>query len=161
MILRVILILFTLLLLGSLNAQSNPVDNFYKIYELAKGKLGLGTYQTQGYVVRKYSCPPCPQEGVCQPCMPDYVVISDNLSLDADIVIYPQLRFFVEDADLFEEGKEYKWLIQILDVKSIDQTLNNIKLIHSEKIEVPVIVEKIEVLEGNSSSTHVEAPLIP
>lgn len=38
-----------------------------------------GTFQITGYVLDKYTCPPCPPGAHCKPCMPDYILIVDSL----------------------------------------------------------------------------------
>jgi hypothetical protein len=144
MIFRIILVIGFLICSSAAYSQPSQSANFYRVYELVDGKLGVGTYFTQGYVVQKYVCPACLEGNLCKPCLPNYILISENPSVDADSLLYPKMMVFVEDARIFEERQEYKFLVQILDVKSIDQKLNNMKLIYAAAIEAPA-VENMEV----------------
>lgn len=74
-----ILSVFCILGIGAiaLAADNLPMPGFYSIHEIKKSKPG-STYTTQGYVVYKYQCPPCPDGAQCKPCMRENVVISEQ-----------------------------------------------------------------------------------
>ena len=109
--------------------------NTYLIHELNQSKLDYGTYETMGYVSDVYTCPVCEAGQECEACQPDHIVISEEKTLLAKYALTDnELIVFVDDPALFEVGKEYRFLIRILDAKTMDQPLNNIKLIHHEEI---------------------------
>jgi hypothetical protein len=114
-----------------------PPLNKYSISELNKDLFTFGTYEIEGYVVKAYSCPPCPQGAQCKVCMPENIVVSQELKeFDSYVKLTENdLIIFVEDAKVFKIGVKYKFLIQIMDVKSTNQPLNNIKLIYYEEIK--------------------------
>jgi len=56
-------------------------------------------------------------------------VLENYFMTDQEIVI------FVDDPNIFEKRVKYRFLIKILDAKTVDQQLNNIKLIYHQKIE--------------------------
>lgn len=111
------------------------VENFYPIHEMNQKNFGLGTYEAEGFVISIYTCPPCAAHGLCKPCMNKNIVISEENKvfkgyehvLDQDLIV------FVDDTWPFDTGVKYKFLIQILDVKTTNQKLNNAKLIYFEK----------------------------
>ena len=116
-------------------AQAN---NFYTIEELNQRGFTFGTYETEGYVADIYTCPPCAPGYECKPCWQDYIVVVqgkdvplDSQPNDKKIVI------FTDEARTFEIGKKYSFLAQILDVKTTNQKLNNMKLIYAQSLEAP------------------------
>lgn len=114
-------------------------NNFYTVSTIHKQLLGPGTYETEGFVGYIYTCPSCPPEGVCKPCMGNNIVITeDNKTFDGyNYLTDKELIVFTDESQALEKGIKYKFLIQVLDVKTVDQALNNIKLIYSEKLEAP------------------------
>jgi hypothetical protein len=67
-ILKVCLLLFPLIL----SAEILSVGKFQKDYQ------ENGTYLVEGYVLKQYICPPCPQNHSCKMCMEDNILIGDN-----------------------------------------------------------------------------------
>ena len=120
--------------------EGNPGDvleNFYSISDINKNKFSYGTYQTEGYVIQKYDCPPCPENAMCKPCMGARIVISEaakEIAQDGQLT-EKDLIVFVEDTALVELGKKYRFLLQVLDVKTTQQPVNNVKLIYFEALE--------------------------
>jgi hypothetical protein len=89
-----------------------------------------GIYLTEGYVVRKYECPPCPPEDQCKPCMRSNIVISENdILLDTYNISDTELLVFTEDTKKFETGKKYKFLIKFLDTRSTSGPVNDVELV--------------------------------
>jgi len=108
--------------------------NEKKLSDLNKQGMEYGTYQVEGYIAKIYTCPPCAEFESCKPCMQDNIVLSEkkkfleNYDLsDEEIII------FVDDIEQFQLGKKYKILIQILDLNTTGQKLNNIKRIYHEE----------------------------
>jgi len=98
-----------------------------------KKEVSYGTYHTVGYVVKRYECPACPEGSICKPCMGANIVIShEKKVLDVYELGDKDLIVFVDDPKVFKLGKKYLFLITILDAKTTDQSLNNVKLVYSE-----------------------------
>lgn len=110
--------------------------DFYQIHELKQSKIiTSGNYITEGYVVKKYTCPPCPKGFYCKECMDNNIIISENNKLlavysltDKDLII------FTDNPDKFELNKKYRFSIEITEYKSTNEPLNNIKLVEYEAI---------------------------
>ena len=103
-------------------------DKFYPIHELREGKLGPGSYNTEGYVVYKSFCPPCPEGAMCKPCPPQSIVISEqNTLIEGNSFFVDRTEknidmiLNVNYADQFELGKKYKFSINILEIGSTDE----------------------------------------
>ncbi len=52
-------------------------------------------HRLRGYVVKRYTCPPCPKGAMCKPCMGDNIVLSDDPKLhtiydldDRDVIVF-------------------------------------------------------------------------
>lgn len=114
-----------------------PVWNLYTIEEVNQQKLSFGTYHVEGYVIKNYKCPPCPEGAMCKPCMPHHMIISqDNKVYDYDVALTnKELMVFTSQDQILKENEYYRFLIQILDVKTSDHNINNVKLIYYERIE--------------------------
>ncbi len=120
---------------------NRPVMNFFEISSLNIQKPSLGAFHTKGYVVDIYQCPVCEKEEECSPCVSNYIILSEKKKLlDKSLLDSSEILIFVDDTSIFKIGKEYTVLFQILDVKTIDQTLNNLKLIYATAIKEEPIV---------------------
>ena len=116
--------------------QRLPLYNLLTAHEVNQKHLTFGTYHLVGYVTKKYTCPPCPAGSQCKPCMPEYIVISEeNKPTDVNNLSDNDLIIFVDNAGIFEVGKKYRCLIHILDLKTTPQVGNDVKLIYFEKVE--------------------------
>lgn len=96
-------------------AQEEPGINLYKIHQINGGNLAPGVYETEGFVISKQICPPCPRGVQCAPCAPESITISEeNETLqivpltekDRELVVYTQ------DLDRFELGSKYRFTIK-------------------------------------------------
>lgn len=130
--------LLTLLLMVTLSpavfAQERSEPQVYRISELNALNPPFGTYEVSGYVVKIYECPPCPEDARCKPCMPGHIVIAERRSRFAEYVLTDkEMIVFVDDPGSLRVNRKYRFLIQILNVKSADQVLNNPKLIYFER----------------------------
>ncbi len=110
-------------------------EKVYSVEEFKNTEVSFGTYHVKGYVVKKYTCLSCPKGAMCKPCMEDNIVISDdskrlkNYDLTVD-----QLILFIDDVKKLKLGKKYRFLIQIKNVRSVDEDFNNAKVIYFERI---------------------------
>lgn len=115
--------------------KSKHSENFYSIPELNQRQFNHGTYETEGYVTFIYSCV-CIQVAKCKPCMDDNIIVSDNnVPKSSYELTNHDVIIFLKEKSQFQLGKKYRFIVQILDVKSTDQILNNIKLIYYEKLK--------------------------
>lgn len=131
-------VLLTLLLVFMLNGQAHAQEQVapyvYRISELNGLNPDFGTYEVVGYVVKIYDCPPCPEYSQCKPCMADHVVIAERRSRFAQYVLTDrEMIVFIDNSDGLRVNKKYRFLIQIMNVKTVDQILNNPKLIYHER----------------------------
>lgn len=103
---------------------------FYPIHEIKQNKFSSGTYNTEGYVVKIYTCPPCPRGAQCKPCMRDNVVISENNQiLETYTLSDKEMVLFANNPKQFELGKKYKFSIKILDHKSTGEPINDVEVV--------------------------------
>jgi len=110
--------------------------DFYQINEIKQNNFTSGNFNTEGYVVKIYTCPPCPKGALCKPCMRENIVISkNNKQLDAYYLTENELIIFANNPKQFELGKKYKFSIKILDYKSTGKPINDIELVGYELIE--------------------------
>lgn len=115
--------------------RSRNLKNFYSIPELNQHRFNHGTYETEGYVTFIYTCA-CIQVATCKPCMDDNIIVSDSNALKPGYDLTNEdLIIFLKEKSRFQSGKRYRFIVQILDVKSTAQILNNIRLIYYEKLE--------------------------
>lgn len=111
-------------------------NNFLSISAINQKKLSFGIYETVGYVVKVYRCPPCPEGALCKPCIGNYIVVSqEKIEFDLHQVTDKQVIIFVDENTEFLIGKRYRFLVRILDVKTTDQAANNIQLIYSKRLK--------------------------
>ncbi len=101
------------------------------VNELKKLNPKLGEYQIRGFVVYTYTCPRCPEDVQCKPCMGNNIVISDNSKLlenysglsDKTVIV------FVPDASKFILGKKLSLNIRIKQVSNVNQGLSELELV--------------------------------
>jgi hypothetical protein len=128
------------------NAEQPPADsddkteelakprNFYTIDELKQHKFDFGTYETEGYVVYADQCV-CPPRTKCEPCAEKHIIISATKNESPEYQPSPNdLMIFIGTLGSFEVGMKYRFIVQVLDVKTASQDLNNIKLIYFKKV---------------------------
>lgn len=109
---------------GSLNF------NFYSVSQFKDKNPSSGTYNTEGYIVKKYECPPCPKGAMCKTCMEDNIVISEiNKVLDTYSLHNTEMIIFVKNPDQFEVGKKYRFSVQVRESKSTSEPINDIELV--------------------------------
>ncbi|MFH1749703.1 MAG: META domain-containing protein, partial [bacterium] len=103
---------------------------FYPIHEIKLNKFNSGTYNTEGYVVKIYTCPPCPKRAQCKPCMRDNIVISENNKLlETYTLSDKEMVLFVNNPKQFELGEKYTFSIKILDYKTTGEPINDVEII--------------------------------
>ena len=109
-----------------------PLRNkIVKIHEIKQQKGKLGIYQTEGYVVNSYICPPCPPRAECKPCMmrTNIVISEDNKTLNTYQLTDKDLIVFTKDASVFQAGKKYIFSIKVTGEKTTSEPLNDVELV--------------------------------
>jgi hypothetical protein len=92
--------------------------------------LQSSIYYTEGYIVYRYECPPCPANDQCKPCMRNNIVISEKSTpLKSYDLSDTELLIFTDNPQQFELGKKYKFLIRLPETKSTSEPLNNFELV--------------------------------
>ena len=93
-------------------------------------KKPLEEYRTDGFVIKIYNCPPCPQGVNCKPCMGNNIIISThNKALDYSQLSSNELIVFTEHPHKFEVGNKYEFLIELANKKSSPKENHKFKLI--------------------------------
>ena len=94
-------------------------------------------YTTEGYVIMKYDCPPCPENAVCAPCPPDYIIISRGKKM----IEYPDqmgpkdlMAISMTNID-FKLGKKYRFQLKLSRMPSWWDEKNNFEVVHATMIK--------------------------
>ena len=95
------------------NSAESGVDilksSLHPIHEIKDIKKPPGTYVTQGYVIKKTSCPPPPQPGLSSPCPKDHIIVSEsNRTTNIFPLTEKDLVVFVKKVEQFEVSKRYR-----------------------------------------------------
>ena len=114
-------------------AKETTKENFYSLPQLKKIQIQKDVmYQTEGYVIMQYHCPPCPENAVCQPCPTPFIVIS----LKSKLIEYPDqmgpddLNVFIRQDDL-KLGKKYHFTLQFSNMISFGQDGPNLEAVEA------------------------------
>lgn len=115
---------------SQLGPNANATAPMYPIHELKQNNFTSGNFTVEGYVVKIYICPPCPQDAACKPCMRDNIVVSesDNL-LDTYTLTEKELIVFTNNTKQFELGAKYRFSVFISDHKSTGESINDVELV--------------------------------
>lgn len=114
---------------------------FYSISELKQSGFSSGNYNTEGFLVFRSYCPPCPPNVLCAPCPPSRIVISETSTLlpskpTMNKTEEPtQLILFTLNPDQFVLGGKYKFSVRILDNKSTLDPLNDVEIVGYDLVE--------------------------
>lgn len=107
--------------------------NSYTIQELNKSGLNFGTYAVEGYVMKMVLCASCLDKALCAPCAPEHMIISEEkLLLEKRLLTDRELIVFIENQERLQIGVRYRFLIQMLDVRTMNQKAFNAKLVYAE-----------------------------
>jgi len=113
----------------SQDGNSTPKPRLVTFDNLQRSDSIEGPFRIVGYVIDIYKCPPCPPGAMCKPCIPDNIVVTDNLD-EKDPARIKRLRISTEKPERFELKKRYIFTVKvkgkvppghaILDVDLID-----------------------------------------
>ncbi len=111
-------------------------EQFHTISELNRQNPKEGIFETRGFVVKIYTCPLCPPDSQCKPCMKDNIVISEeNKDLENYNLSNKNLIIFVKEPKSFEKGREYLFKIRVTDQKTTSAKLKDIEILASKEIK--------------------------
>ena len=120
--------------------QSCPQDcqtsgyKFQPISDFKKNNFTPGIYKTEGYIVKKYTCPICPQGAQCKPCMKNNIIISEeNKTSETYSLTDKDLIIFTNNPNQFTLNKKYTFTIKVLDYKSTGDSINDVELVSFEQ----------------------------
>jgi hypothetical protein len=111
-----------------------PSQNFelITIAELKERNPDSGFFDVEGYVAKVFTCPPCPAGAECMPCMPENIVISEELkTIEAyTSITSSEMLIFVQNPEqLFTLGEYYRLSIQVMEFRTTDEPLNDVELV--------------------------------
>jgi len=124
------------------NVRTYPTSSdsgviFYPINSIKQNNFASGTYGTEGYVAKIYTCPSCPKGVMCKPCMGNNIVISNNNKILDGLysLTENELIIFATNPEQFKLGKKYKFTIKMRDYKSTEEPINDVELVGYDLIE--------------------------
>src|SRR3989338_8095934 len=127
-------ILFLVACSGSTKYSNASYLKYIRIPEINNINPKSGTeFNTGGFVVKIFKCPPCPKTALCEPCMPDNIVISeDKKKLETYDLNERDLIVFVKEPNQFKIGTEYGFSLRVMERKINMQNINDIELLGYE-----------------------------
>lgn len=93
-----------------------------------------GPFRIEGYVIDIYKCPPCPAGAMCKPCIPDNIVVTDNID-EPDLSKIKRLRISTEKPELFELRKKYTFTVKIKGKLPAGHAITDVDLISFEAMK--------------------------
>jgi len=112
-------------------SASVPSAKLYSLHDFKRANFKKGAYYLQGYVVKVYTCPVCPNGAQCKPCMGDNIVISEYNRILSDYTYLgkSEVIIFVNNPRVFKLGRKYKFLVNVSDSKSTLEEINDLELV--------------------------------
>ena len=139
-------IILLMFLLFPIFAFSSPASvkeksdkNYYSLSKLKTMTPREGAvYVTEGYVIMKYDCPPCPENAVCAPCPPDYIVISPKKKLiEYPDQVGPHDMLVILAANIdFKVGKQYRFTLQLSHQATWWKDWSNLEVVDAQVINM-------------------------
>jgi hypothetical protein len=100
------------------------------IHTIKNNKSPAGIYGTEGYVVKKYICPPCSNNDQCKPCMANHIIISEKIDSSGDFQLSEtEMILFSPTTDHYKIGTKYQFTIKILERKSTSEPINDVEIV--------------------------------
>jgi hypothetical protein len=98
---------------------------------LQRNDVGERPFRIVGYVINTYKCPPCPPGAMCKPCIPDNIVVTDNLD-EQDASKIKRLRISTEKPEQFELKKKYIFTVRVRGKVPSGRAIQDVDLISFE-----------------------------
>lgn len=97
--------------------QTQTTFPSYSVERFNQGKMTTpANYGVTGYVVGKSECPPCPKGVLCETCLQDHIVISDNPTrepLTESRITGHEMVVFTDKPSAFTVGEKYDFSIRL------------------------------------------------
>lgn len=123
------LLLFAFLSALSTAAFAAPI----RIGELKTLNPTAGEFTVEGFVIVRSDCS-CPEGAHCDPCPPDFIVISetDEIARPAET---EHLTVFTKDPKAFYSGEKYRFTVKFTEKKLFSsEAFNDAHLVSSESV---------------------------
>lgn len=111
--------------------QRSPLLTFN---DLAQSDSTQGTFRIKGYVIDIYECPPCPPGAMCKPCLPNNIVVTDNIE-EKDLSKIRRLRIYTEKPEQFELKKQYLFTVKVKGTLPPGRAITDLELISFEVVK--------------------------
>ena len=139
MIRKALTILFTVVCLMpalsfSQDRTSAPEPPLITFNDLQRSDSIAGPFRIKGYVIDIYKCPPCPPQAMCKPCLPDNIVVTNNVD-EQDLSKVKRLRISTEKPEQFELKKKYSFTVRARGKTTPDHPLEEVALITFEPVK--------------------------
>ena len=79
-----------------------------------------------------YKCPPCPPGAMCKPCIPNNIVVTDNIE-EKDLSKIKRLRIHTDKPEQFELKKKYLFTVKVKGTLPLDRAITDVELISFEE----------------------------
>ena len=139
MIRKALTILFTVVCLVpalsfSQDSTSAPEPPLLTFSDLQRNDSLEGPFRIEGFVIDIYKCPPCPPQAMCKPCLPDNIVVTNNVD-EQDLSRVKRLRISTEKPEQFELKKKYSFTVRARGKTTPDHPLEEVALITFEPVK--------------------------
>ena len=102
--------------------------------DLRAGKQVDGPFRITAYVLDIYECPPCPPPNQCKPCIPDNIVVTDDIEAK-NLSQIKRLRIYTDKTDRFERKKKYVFTVKIKGTAPADRAIDFVDLVGFELVK--------------------------
>ena len=99
--------------------------------DLQKNDGVEGPFRIEGFVIDIYKCPPCPPQAMCKPCIPDNIVVTDNIG-EKDLSRIKRLRISTDKPEQFELKKKYIFTVKVKGKVPSGRAIQDVDLISFE-----------------------------
>jgi hypothetical protein len=113
------------------SAQEPPLLTFN---DLQRNDSIEGPFRIVGAVIDIYKCPPCPAGAMCKPCIPDNIVVTDNLD-EKDLSKIKRLRISTDKPEQFELKKKYTFTVKVKGKVPSGRAIQDVDLISFEPVK--------------------------
>jgi hypothetical protein len=139
MIRKALTILFTVVCLVpalsfSQDRISAPEPPLLTFSDLQRGDSIAGPFRIEGFVIDIYKCPPCPPQAMCKPCLPDNIVVTNNVD-EQDLSKVKRLRISTEKPEQFELKKKYTFTVKVKGNVPSGRAIQDVDLISFEPMK--------------------------
>jgi hypothetical protein len=118
----------------SQDRTSAPEPPLLTFSDLQRGDSIAGPFRIEGFVIDIYKCPPCPPQAMCKPCIPDNIVVTNNID-EQDLSKVKRLRISTDKPEQFELKKKYSFTVRAKGKTAPDHPLEEVALITFEPVK--------------------------